>query len=141
MTVEFLKWENEYNTGESKIDEQHQKIFMYINRLHVALKAQKGDEEIDEIMKGLIEYSEYHFKLEEQMMQKSGYPKYEVHKNEHQIFIDRMAMLTEEMKNRHRSISIRLLKFLKVWFSGHILNIDKKFVQHITPGESPNEPV
>ncbi|NJK97611.1 MAG: hemerythrin family protein [Bacteroidales bacterium] len=139
MAAEYLKWENEFNTGESKIDEQHQQIFKYINQLHHAIKMDKDEDEVNEILKGLKDYSIYHFNLEEEMMKNKLYPKFESHHGEHVIFIDRLEMLAADMRIKNRSISMRLLKFLKVWFSGHILNTDKKFVQFLLPGTEKPE--
>lgn len=128
MAVRYAKWENDFNTGNSRIDEQHKQVFNYINQLHLALKSEKDEEEIIGILKGLSDYSKYHFKLEEEHMQSVNYPKFDAHKEEHQIFIERLSMLTQDMHQKNKSINLRLLKFLKVWFSGHILNTDKKFV-------------
>jgi hemerythrin len=136
MAEEYINWQDYFNTGEPQIDEQHQQIFKYINQLHAALKLEKDEKEINEVLLGLMEYSIYHFKLEEQMMEQVNYPQYESHKEEHQIFIDRLTKLEIDLKNHNKSITLRLLKFLKVWFSGHILNIDHKFVQFKKTGQS-----
>lgn len=138
MAVKFVKWENEYNTGNAKVDEQHQKVFNYISELHEALKLSKDEEEIIRILKGLADYSIHHFKMEEDEMSRAGYPKFESHKEEHQIFIDRLLKLTSDMETKNKSINLRLLKFLKVWFSGHILNTDKKYVAFMN-GEHEKE--
>jgi len=132
MTSGFAKWENEYNTGDPKIDEQHQQVFVFINQLHQALKLKKDEEEIRNILKGLSDYSVYHFKLEEDQMLTTCYPKYDAHLEEHKIFIDRLLLLTNNMEEKHKSINLRLLKFLKAWFAGHMLNTDKKFVDYLT---------
>lgn len=98
----------------------------------MALRSTKDEEEIIEIMKGLRDYSIHHFQLEEDQMTASNYPKTDAHKAEHQIFIDRLTKLTSDMENRSTTINLRLLKFLKVWFSGHILNTDKKLVAFLS---------
>jgi hemerythrin-like metal-binding protein len=138
MAVKFVKWENEFNTGNARIDEQHQKVFNYISELHTALKLSKDEEEIIRILKGLTDYSIDHFRDEEEEMSQAGYPRFDSHKEEHQIFIDRLLKLTFDMETKNKSINLRLLKFLKVWFSGHILNTDKKFVSYVN-GESEKE--
>ena len=132
--MNYVKWEKEYNTGDDKIDEQHQRVFVFINKLNLALQTTKDREEIIDILKGLKDYTDYHFKLEEDQMIASNYPKIDAHKAEHQIFIDRLNKLTADMENKSTTINLRLLKFLKVWFSGHILNTDKKFVSFLGKG-------
>lgn len=128
MAVKFIKWEAEFNTGDSKIDEQHQQVFNYINQLNLVLRSSEDEDEIIKILKGLKDYSVFHFQLEEQKMLESGYPKFDAHKSEHQIFIDRLTKLCADMESKSATVNLRLLKFLKVWFSGHILNTDKKLV-------------
>lgn len=134
--MNYVKWENEYNTGDDKIDEQHQRVFVYINKLNLVLRSSTDKEEIIDILKGLKDYSIHHFKQEEDQMIAAKYPKYNAHKAEHQIFIDRLSKLTADMENKSTTINLRLLKFLKVWFSGHILNTDKKFVAFLAGGAS-----
>ena len=127
MAGEYLKWEAEYCTGDSVIDKALQQVVNYINLLHQALKNEKDEETVNEILAGLTEYSEYHFKLEEEKMKELGYPNIDIHIQEHQIFSDRLSKLSDDMKKKNVSVNLRLLKFMKVWFSGHILNTDKKF--------------
>jgi hemerythrin len=126
--MNYVKWENEYNTGNDKIDEQHQRVFIFINKLNLALRTSRDKEEIIDILKGLKDYSAHHFKLEEDQMLAANYPKYDTHKAEHQIFVDRLTKLTTDIESKGTTINLRLLNFLKVWFSGHILNTDKKLV-------------
>jgi hemerythrin len=132
--MNYVKWENDYNTGDDRIDEQHQRVFIFINKLNLALRTTRDREEILDIMRGLKDYSDYHFKMEEDQMIAANYPKLDAHKAEHQIFIDRLTKLTSDMENRSTTINLRLLKFLKVWFSGHILNTDKKFIAFLSEG-------
>lgn len=135
MAGEYIKWQSEFDTGNSRIDDQHHEIFKFINLLHSALKLEKDEREVNEVLIGLLDYSIYHFKLEEEMMEQVKYPQYESHKEEHQIFIDRLTKLEIDLKNHNKSITLRLLKFLKVWFSGHILNIDHRFIQFTKTGK------
>lgn len=132
MTKGIEKWEDDFNTGDEKIDEQHKQVFNYINKLQVALKLERDEDEIKEILDGLAEYSVTHFQLEEEKMQSSQYPKYASHKEEHQIFIERLSKLTLDMNEKNKSINLRLLKFLKAWFSSHILNTDQKFFAYLS---------
>jgi hemerythrin-like metal-binding protein len=127
MAGEYLKWENEYCTGDSVIDKALQQVVNYINLLHQALKNGNDEDTVNEIIAGLTEYSEIHFKLEEDKMKELGYPNIAAHVQEHQIFSDRLSKLGDDMKKKNVSVNLRLLKFMKVWFSGHILNTDKKF--------------
>lgn len=132
MNVMYAKWESDYNTGNPIIDEQHQQVFNYINQLNLVLKSSNDEDELLEILKGLKDYSVNHFKIEEEEMKKANFPKLEAHIDEHQIFIDRLSKLTADMENKSTTVNLRLLKFLKVWFSGHILNSDKKFAAFVS---------
>lgn len=136
MAGEYLKWENEFNTGDPKIDQAHQQVIKYINQLYEALRTQEDEATINEIIKGLTENSYHHFKLEEEQMANAGYPSLGAHKEEHQIFTDRLKMLTNDMQKKNKSVNLRLLKFLKAWFSGHILHSDKKFMDFLSQGNN-----
>jgi len=129
--MDYITWEDAFNTGNKDIDTQHHKLISYINDLHASLKTNKSPEELNDVLNGLTQYTVYHFGLEEKLMIESGYPNFEQHKREHQIFIERLEKLSYDLNSKNARILFRLLTFLKVWFSGHIMNPDKKFVEYL----------
>ena len=61
-----LKWREIYNTGVSKIDEQHQHLFGLLVEIYTTPMHEKGIK-LKEHMQELIDYATYHFQEEEKL--------------------------------------------------------------------------
>ncbi|NJK84632.1 MAG: hypothetical protein HC906_00250 [Bacteroidales bacterium] len=49
--MDLFVWENWYNTGVEKIDQQHKQLVNYLNILYDAMKSGKGFDVMSEIFK------------------------------------------------------------------------------------------
>lgn len=81
MTIIF---NDDLRTGISIIDDQHQQLFEFINKLD------RFKDDKSSFMKTLIELQTYvklHFKTEEDYMRYAHYPDYKEHKDCHDKFI------------------------------------------------------
>jgi len=63
--MDYITWEDAFNTGNKDIDTQHHKLISYINDLHASLKTNKSPEELNDVLNGLTQYTVYHFGVEE----------------------------------------------------------------------------
>ena len=62
-------WNSEYSVGIDQIDKQHQKLVLLINTLFDAMKEGKGKERQGHILNELVQYTDYHFKCEEELFE------------------------------------------------------------------------
>jgi len=76
-------WDPEYSVEVKEIDKQHKKIFEILERLHVAIRDERTDEFITDIIEQLVSYSIYHFKTEEKYFDKFDYKYTKQHKAQH----------------------------------------------------------
>jgi len=97
-----------------------------INQLYDAMKAGKGREVIDDILKELARYTDYHFKTEEKYMEKYKYPDVEAHKKQHRDFVNKVNDFIDKKAKGQVTLTIEVMNFLKDWLAGHILGTDKK---------------
>lgn len=74
-----------YSTGHNHIDEHHEHLFSLITQLDNVIQTNRR-KNIEPIILFLEDYSENHFKEEEDIMQQSNYIGYSLHKAEHQKF-------------------------------------------------------
>lgn len=72
----FFEWKNEYSVGIAKIDGQHKALVGFLNELFEAMRAGKGKDALDAVMKNLVEYTKTHFATEENFMKQYKYPDY-----------------------------------------------------------------
>lgn len=125
--MSFFTWENRYALDIDSVDEDHRKLVTMIDTLYKALTEGEAKNVIQEIVDGLIDYSQIHFTREEEFMQKAGYKDIEFHKAAHSSFVERVKGFQHELKSGNDNITVDVITYLRDWLIVHILNADKKF--------------
>lgn len=123
----FIEWTEKNKTNVAICDEQHKKLFTIINKLHEAMKNGKGKEIIGSVLSELIDYTVYHFKTEEELMEKYGFPGRFSHKREHEDLAKKALDLNDRFKKGEPVLTIEVMNFLKGWLTNHTTGSDKKY--------------
>jgi hemerythrin-like metal-binding protein len=123
----LIVWNDHYSVKIDKIDQQHQKLISLLNTLHEAMLSGKGKEKLELILKELVEYTEYHFKTEEEIFVQYSYKDKVAHIKEHNILREKVLNYYNKMKTGEIVVSHDILKLLKEWLNNHILSVDKKY--------------
>lgn len=121
--MSFINWQDEFLTGVKDCDLQHKKIFNMINALYDGIKFNIERKTLKSSLETLKKYMEIHFKTEEEMLERCGYPETEVHKEEHKKFLENF----EKLLNQENLNYLEVLRFLKNWWISHLLNQDRKY--------------
>lgn len=128
----LIVWETKFSIGQPEIDEQHKKLILLINQFHDAMMAGNGKEMLEEVLTGLIDYTSYHFKAEEDLMFRQAYPDLDAHMAEHAYFIRKITQTQEAFRSGERMLTIHLMNFLRDWLVNHIMLTDKRIGDFIT---------
>ncbi|MCU7495335.1 MAG: hemerythrin family protein [Ignavibacteria bacterium] len=123
----FITWNSRFSVGIDDIDKQHMKLIGYINELHDAMKIGKAKDIMAPILKNLVDYTIYHFSLEEKYLAQNFYPGYLSHKKEHTDFVDHVSGFQKSFNEGSAFISIDVLNYLREWITHHILETDQKY--------------
>jgi len=125
----YIVWKESNNTGIPIIDEQHRGIISTINSLHYFI--QNGDSEkiLQPTLVTLKQYTLIHFKTEEAIIAKAGYPDLEEHCALHQGLAEKTDHVYQEaITNKDHKL---VLSFLRDWWLNHIVRIDSKYVPFV----------
>lgn len=123
----YINWGNNLSVGIDIIDEQHKVLIQIINDLHDAMKEGKSKEIIHEVFKRLVDYTNFHFSMEENLMEQYDYGEAPGHKKQHKDLVSDVMDLQKQLEKSDLTISVHVLTFLKVWLNDHILKTDMKF--------------
>ena len=117
----FIKWRPIYETKHKIIDSQHKELVNIINELYLSTINNSNDTNgaFIKAVKKCIDYTQYHFKTEEKIMDLINYSDAENHKAMHKNFC-------MELVNHNK-----FLKYLKDWLLEHIAFRDKIFVDEV----------
>lgn len=132
----FLDFTDQLKVGFELIDNDHKILIDQINMLAEAMHDGDKDGVIASVLNVLIDYTEFHFGREQELMEKSKYDLSPGHLKEHTVLVKQVV----EMRRRFDAgeVSVRdLLNFLKVWLSQHILKSDKALAAHLLAQDAP----
>ncbi|WP_338091380.1 bacteriohemerythrin [Sneathiella limimaris] len=123
-----LIWTDDLRVGVDEIDQDHQQIFVLINRAS-RLSLEKG--QVAEIIEQMIAYTRYHFKREEVIMQIAGYPDIDNHLNGHRKLEEQVDELAKSWRDQPTPETLHKLQhFLRDWWRSHILARDISIANH-----------
>lgn len=116
-------------TGVAKIDTQHKELVDRLNAVTSMGAKSASKEETQKTLDLLGEYIVKHFRDEEALQKQSGYPKYDWHKAQHQLYIAEFQKLKNEFVANGSSprFTMDLSNSIIVWIVRHIKSVDVEF--------------
>lgn len=125
--IEALPWKSKYSVNVKSIDDQHKELVRLINELNNAMLYEKGRSEIAKILKGLVDYTVFHFDYEEKMMKQCNYPDFDNHKKIHIKLVSTVQEFKKDFDSGEKELSKDVMEFLKSWLVEHIMGTDQKY--------------
>ena len=133
-----MEWTKDLSVGIDMIDNQHKELFSRINDLVDAIKQKTCKYKIGDVVKFLDEYILFHFKEEEEYMQKYQYPEYDSHKARHTEFIENFRELKKELPKLEGGknpgsydLSVETNQVVVDWILDHIAKVDMEFARFL----------
>jgi hemerythrin len=126
--MEPIQWSEKFSVGVEKLDEQHKRIIGMFNRLVSTPEALDANSEaISEILTAMTSYALEHFKTEEALMKKHGFPDFEEHRQEHVTYRKKAIDFSTAAGLGVESTPQILVAYLSDWWTHHILEEDMKY--------------
>ena len=131
--IEWIEWDNAWNTGIHEIDDDHKGLIVVINQVLALCEGSADKRQLRSAASKLIKYVGSHFQREEDILASKGYPYLNEHKEEH--FRLKYAALNVKKKlldDGYNQRSAQKLKdfLLGPWLVGHLQVGDQKFAQY-----------
>jgi|GEM_PF-558417 len=129
---EIFPWDKNFETGITKIDEQHQVLVLILNKLAAHLANSSVVVELNKVFDELIDYTDYHFKTEEgiwsQHFQNDEW--FLTHEKTHGAFIENILKMKENEANKDfDEVIYDIVLYLAKWLAYHILDTDKRMAK------------
>lgn len=126
----LVEWNDQYSVNDDVLDDHHKKLFETINLIATYFENGKDSDsqKIAGYMDELIEYTDYHFKLEEAVLKQVNYPDTDKHIKQHEIFEVKVKSFRDQVLTFGSSnTSKRILEYLTNWLKSHIVVEDAKY--------------
>ena len=116
-------------TGVDKIDAQHRELVDRINDILSMGERSISKEETEKTIDMLGTYIVKHFNDEEALQKETGYPKYDLHREQHQIYFAEFEKLKNEFNENGHSMefTLHLNNSIISWIVKHIKTVDSEF--------------
>ena len=122
-----IKWDKRHSVGVKIIDEQHKHFIELLNKLYECLGSDDTSKLAD-IISNLADYTELHFKTEEDYFEKFNYEGAAEHKVTHDEIRAKVKGFLDK-KGDPKAIGFELLYFLERWLFIHLDGKDKKYTE------------
>lgn len=124
-----VRWTKDIEIGYPEIDDQHRQLFARVNRFTETIKKDRDLSRVGPVIDFLDEYVRIHFKDEEGIMERNGYPFIDVQKDQHKRFTHYLAGLKREIEGSDGSDLYFLLFKIQVlvvdWLVNHTCKLDR----------------
>ena len=125
----YIVWKESNDLGIQIIDEQHRGVISIINSYYYFMQEGHGIEMPKATMHMMADYTEVHFRTEEDLMAKADYPGLKEHVRLHKRLTRRTWDIAENPAFHESPDDV--LKFLKEWWLGRIGGEDGKYVPYV----------
>lgn len=119
-------WDDSFSVGIKALDNQHKILFDTVAPLLESRGGAEGMITVHKTFNSLLDYADYHFKFEKELMASHHYPDAESHNKEH-------GDLIEELNSYYVMVEFGSLppaqdigRFLNEWVESHVLKADKE---------------
>jgi hemerythrin-like metal-binding protein len=132
----LISWDDEFSVGIDVIDRQHTHMLRLINKIDEVIQEGGSFEQFAPLINDLIDFTNRHFAYEEKLLAKNHCPNLERHKKSHVHLREELSHWQEKVAGARPEEMNEHMLFLRLWFPGHILNVDKKDAEYLTAGHS-----
>lgn len=126
-----LDWNQEFESGCTPVDVQHQNLFAICNDLLEAITSGQPDAKVTEIAQELTDHMIIHFRDEAALFCNTDYPNAEAHSREHNSLIQEMRSALTKFQNKQATVgdvfNLLVIKIVRE----HILTMDREFFPYI----------
>jgi hemerythrin len=124
----YIQWKDYYSVNDPVLDAEQKQVIDCINELHAAWQDPTQGMVTKRVLDKLVQYTQSHFKHEEDRLKEADFPHFAAHKALH-----------EDMKRRTIGLRTHLtlvtgrdvLVFLKDWWLEHIRGEDKLYSSYM----------
>ena len=128
------EWNDKLMIGEETVDAQHKWLVDTYNYLMSTYKTGLTTDQLVTSLTHLYEYTENHFKYEEELQLRCGFPGYNKHKQLHEAFKQKALDLVDHVTgdSNTEDLARQLNATIGAWLIQHIKMEDSKIAPYLT---------
>lgn len=126
MTNTMFHWIPDYAVGIPLIDDEHKGLFALAEEMHQAMLDGKGKDILESLLDNLVAYTGYHFAHEEQLMERTHYPRTAIHRRQHERLRSQTLVKRRRAAAGEATMTIEVMQFIMAWLKNHTMDSDRR---------------
>jgi hemerythrin-like metal-binding protein len=126
-----LKWSPQLDVCDEKMNDEHKVLIAQMSRLQDLASTKASQQQLGHELVRLLTLTKAHFDHEERFLRSIEYPGFDTHKLIHTQLLKRLDQFVAQFDAGTASMDEKFFGFLRVWLTGHIMDIDHKYGEHI----------
>ncbi|MDH5766203.1 MAG: hemerythrin family protein [Gammaproteobacteria bacterium] len=122
----LIEWREEYSTGISGVDHEHQELIALINSVYELSGGSTDKNSIINCLGDIYGSISSHFALEERWMEQNNYDDYRAHRDDHERLLDDIGDITDDVEISSELNIEQLRERLGNWFLNHFKTHDAR---------------
>jgi hemerythrin-like metal-binding protein len=122
----LIEWREEFCTGIPGVDYEHEKLIEQVNSVYALIDDEVDRDRVIDMLGDIYGSISAHFALEEQMMKKHGYDRYQEHRTDHERLLDEIREISDDFENSTELDTQRFKQRLNDWFAIHFKTHDSR---------------
>jgi methyl-accepting chemotaxis protein/hemerythrin len=127
IEAQFCRYTADFDVLVNRMNDDHIKIFDFINTCHRKIKEKSDNISLLPILKELGDFTRGHFMREEEAMAKANYSDLDLQKKAHTKLLQKVADIIQSLEKGDDLDMIEVMSFFKEWLINHILMMDRKY--------------
>ena len=123
----LVTWTHASMVGVEAMDGEHAIMMDAMNELRSALVSGARQAQSNELMNKLIELTRMHFRNEEHLLERFGFPGLAQHSAEHERLLAQLQESFHRLQQAETVSMGELLCFLHDWFLDHVEGLDQQY--------------
>ena len=118
--------------GIEKLDRQHAQFQVFIEKFRQEVEFGRGTEALEDLLHQLFDYARLHFRDEEVMMSRHGYPALNAHRSEHRKIAAKLQNAIDRLHTLDNPHPESVLKLVMETFVNHLQTHDSEMAKFLT---------
>tara|TARA_Y100000294_G_scaffold86422_2_gene80868 strand:+ start:310 stop:717 length:408 start_codon:yes stop_codon:yes gene_type:complete len=123
----YIEWSDSYSVDIEEMDKQHKQLLDIINEFDEAAEKKEEKNILNKTLEALLDYSDTHFKKEEELLEQHEYPKIEEHKMRHRELVEGVCQIAIKVKEGDKDAPYQIAFLLGDWLLNHLAKEDKLY--------------
>lgn len=130
-----LTWSPAISVNVDVIDAQHRKLFEILNRALSLQGMNAPRDKMIDVLRELVNYSDYHFRTEDNYMLDNNYPLFQNHRKEHGLYLKKLGEFLDAYEKDEAGLPGEINAFLEQWWLKHVSESDLRYARYFKAGQ------